>query len=323
MIRASEIPGVVATVVKNGRSTSAAAGFADLRARKRARPVDRFWIGSTTKTFVATVVLQLVGEGRLSLDDTVESRLPGLLKEGSRVRIRHLLGHRSGVPDYMRYEPWQSRVAANPRAIIPPVRLIASVADHLDFEPESSWEYSNTNYLILGELVERIEGAKIGTVLARRLFEPLGLRATAYESPGRGLRRGRMRGYELLGFGRPRDVTLHTLGGPWADGAIVSNARDLATFFGALLRGELLRPELLAEMKKVAPRSHGSGLGLFNLVSPCKPRTFFGNTGGTPGYMTFAAGSPDGRFLLVASVNGVGPSGIRAFGRLIDRLLCQ
>ena len=116
-------------------------------------------------------------------------------------------------------------------------------------------------------------------------------------------------------------MTFHTLGGPWADGAIVSNTPDLARFFRALLSGALLPPELLAEMKRVTPRSHGTGLGIFNLKSPCR-REYFGNTGGTPGYATFAAGSPGAKLIVVAAINGVGSEALRAFGRLVDRLLC-
>jgi D-alanyl-D-alanine carboxypeptidase len=86
-------------------------------------------------------------------------------------------------------------------------------------------------------------------------------------------------GYDVSGV-PPRDVSLHGLGGPWADGAIVSNARDLALFFGALLRGRLVPARLVARMKTVVPGSHGHGMGLARLGSPCG-RWFYGHTGGT------------------------------------------
>ncbi len=133
---------------------------------------------------------------------------------------------------------------------------------------------------------------------------------------------GRMHGYDVSGP-RPRDVSRHGLGGPWADGAVVSNARDLAVFFGALLRGNLVPPPLLAQMETIVPGSHGEGLGLYRLRSNCG-RSYWGHTGGTPGYVTFAAGSRDGRQLVVLAVNGVGPGAIRAMGRYLDsRLLCR
>ena len=103
----------------------------------------------------------------------------------------------------------------------------------------------------------------------------------------------------------------------------MSNARDLAVFFGALLRGRLVPPALVAQMRTIVPGSHGNGLGIFKLGSPCG-RWFYGNTGGTPGYMTFAAGSQDGRRMFVFAVNGVDPRQMEAIaGRYLDDLLCR
>ena len=103
----------------------------------------------------------------------------------------------------------------------------------------------------------------------------------------------------------------------------MSNAHDLAVFFGALLRGRLVPPPLLAQMETIVPGSHGEGLGLYRLRSNCG-RSYWGHTGGTPGNVTFAAGSRDGRQLVVLAVNGVGPDAIRAMGRYLDgRLLCR
>jgi Beta-lactamase len=121
----------------------------------------------------------------------------------------------------------------------------------------------------------------------------------------------------------PRDVSHYGLGGPWADGAIVSNARDLAVFFGALLRGQLVPPNLVAKMRTIVPHSHGEGLGIYRLGSPCG-RWFYGHTGGTPGYLTFAAGTVDGRRMVVLAVNGVDPSAMETIaGPDLDDLLCR
>jgi D-alanyl-D-alanine carboxypeptidase len=134
------------------------------------------------------------------------------------------------------------------------------------------------------------------------------------------LRDDELHGYDVSSS--PTDVSLHTLGGPWADGAIVSNAGDLATFFGALLRGRLVPPRLLAEMLTIVPRSHGEGLGMYRLPSPCG-RVFYGHTGGTPGYVTFAAGSRDGRRLYVVDWTGVSGEAIAHMDRYLDELLCR
>jgi D-alanyl-D-alanine carboxypeptidase len=182
--------------------------------------------------------------------------------------------------------------------------------------------YSNTNYLLLGAIVERVTGKALGRVLESRIFGPLGLRSTRFDGAPRRLKAGDLHGYDVKG-GRPIDVSTYTLGGPWADGALVSNARDLAVFIGALLRGKLVPRPLLAKMMTIVPRSHGEGMGLYRLPSPCGP-SWWGHTGGTPGYVTFMAGSRDGRRIVVLAVNGVGPAAIEAMGKFLDdKLLCR
>jgi D-alanyl-D-alanine carboxypeptidase len=322
LVATTSVPAVITLVEHDGQRVVVAAGHARLGGRQ-ARPGDRFWVGSVTKTFVAAVVMQLVDERRIRLDDTVHRYLPGRLRAGRQIRIRQLLNHTSGIPDYMQYEPWISTVARNPRATIPAKRLISSVAKlPLEYRPGSQASYSNTNYLVLGEILERVTDRRIAKLLERRIFTPLGLASTAFESGQRPLPPDQMHGYDITGS-TPRDVSLHRLGGPWADGAIVANARDLAVFFGALLRGRLVPPALMAQMRKIVPGSHGNGLGIFKLGSPCG-RWFYGNTGGTPGYMTFVAGSQDGRRMFVLAVNGVDPRRMEAIaGRYLDDLLCR
>jgi D-alanyl-D-alanine carboxypeptidase len=323
LVATSEIPAVITLVEKDGRRTVVAAGEADLRSHRAARPDDRFWVGSVTKSFVATVVVQLVAERKLRLDDTMDQLLPGRFREGKQIRLRHLLNHTSGIPEYMQLEPWSSAVAGNPRVVIPARRLVSAAARApLEFRPGSQTAYSNTNYLVLGEILERLTGRRVSELLRERIFEPLGLTATAFEPSRHALGDDQMHGYDITGT-TPRDVSLHRLGGPWADGAVVSNARDLVVFFGALLRGELVSPALVAEMLKVVPRSHGNGLGIFKLGSPCG-RWFYGNTGGTPGYLTFAAGSRDGRRVYVMALNGVDPNAMETIaGSYLDELLCR
>ncbi len=321
LVATTEIPAVVALFEQDGVRHIAAAGLADVKQKRPARPSDRFWVGSVTKAFVGTVAMQLVADRRLDLDDTLAKRLPGRVREGRRVRIRHLLNHTSGIPDYMQLEPFRSATARNPRLVIPPRRLIASaVRLRLEFAPGSRASYSNTNTILLAEFVERVTRKTLGRVLRERIFTPLRLRSTRYSAGGRRIDAGQLRGYDVDGV--RRDVSLHTLGGPWADGAIVSNARDLAVFFGALLRGKLVPRPLLAQMTTIVPGSHGEGLGIYRLGSPCG-RNYWGHTGGTPGYVTFAAVSPDGRRVVVVAINGVSGPALGAMGRFLDELLCR
>ena len=321
LIAASDIPGVITLVERDGHRDVVAAGEAEL-GRRAADPDGRFWVGSVTKTFIAVLVLQLVADRALSLDDRVDRLLPGRLRAGDRIRLRNLLNHTSGLTDYMSVEPSVSSVAGDPEVVIPARKLVSSVADFpLEFEPGSQASYSNTNYLVLGEILERITGSQLTALLDDRIFAPLDLEATEYENGRRSVRADEMHGYDLASS-PPVDVSLHALGGPWADGGIVSNARDLATFFTALLRGEIVPPALVAEMQRIVPGSHGEGLGLYRLPSPCG-RWLYGHTGGTPGYVTFAAGSRDGRRFLVVHWNGVSSEAIAAMDTYLDALICR
>jgi D-alanyl-D-alanine carboxypeptidase len=321
LVATSDIPAVITLVEEDGRRTVVAAGEAEI-GRRRAEPDDRFWVGSVTKTFVATIVMQLVAEHRLSLGDRVGELLPGRIRDGRRIRLAHLLNHTSGLSDYMRLEPWKSAVGRDPRAVVPARRLVSSAAAlPLAFGPGSQASYSNTNYLVLAEIVEHVTGRPLGRVLRERIFEPLEMTETSYDEGGRALGAGDLRGYDVS-RSPPLDVSLWGLGGPWADGAIVSNARDLAVFFGALLRAEVVPPTLLARMETVVPGSRGEGMGLYRLPSPCG-RWFYGHTGGMPGYVTFAAGTKDGQSLYIVNWNGVGPGAIDAMDDYLDALLCR
>jgi D-alanyl-D-alanine carboxypeptidase len=320
LIATSDIPGVITLVEENGRTDAVAAGDAEL-GRRAARPDERFWVGSVTKSFVAAVVMQLVAERELSLGDRLGELLPGRIRDGRRVRLRHLLNHTSGIPNYMEVEPWIGAVGSDPRAVIPPRRLVSSVAGlPLEFPPGTRASYSNTNYLVLAEILERVTEQSLASLLQERIFEPLALTATTYENGRRSVDGDQMHGYDLSSS-PPSDVSLHGLGGPWGDGGIVSNAQDLADFFTALLRGELVPPPLVALMRRTVPNSHGEGMGLYRLPSPCG-RRFYGHTGGTPGYVTFAAGSRDGRSFFVVHWNGVSSAAIDAMDEYLDALLC-
>jgi D-alanyl-D-alanine carboxypeptidase len=190
----------------------------------------------------------------------------------------------------------------------------------LEFPPGSRASYSNTNYLVLAEIVRRVTKRPLAVELRTRIFEQLGLGSTTYQPGRRVLRDTDLHGYDVSST-PPADVSHATLGGPWADGAIVSNAADLATFFGALLRGKVVPPRLLARMQEIVPESHGEGMGLYRLGSPCG-RFFYGHTGGTPGYVTFAGGTQDGRRLYVVAWTGVSTAAIAAMDAYLDALLC-
>jgi D-alanyl-D-alanine carboxypeptidase len=304
---AAGAPGVVALVNDGSRSGhrhliwTGASGVADLRSGRPMRPEHRFRAASLTKPFVATVVLQLVGQRRLSLSDTVERWLPGILPYGDRITVRQLLNHTSGVPEYalipkrelyqgIRFRSWSPR------------ELVALVADQPQMFPAgSAWSYSNTNYVLAGLIVEAVTGRSLSRELARRIFRPLRLGDTYFPVNFPFLVGPHARGYSLdidddLNpiEGPLLDVTVYNPSAIWAAGNIVSNEQDLARFFRALLGGRLLSRALLAEMKRPIELGPGVGYGLGLLVIDTPCGTLFGHDGGTPGFANTMLNSEDG-----------------------------
>jgi D-alanyl-D-alanine carboxypeptidase len=180
-----------------------------------------------------------------------------------------------------------------------------------DFEPGSSYGYSSTNYLVLGELVERVTGRGIGAAIRERIVGKLGLARTTFGRPAMSMR----------GYRNRQDVTTWTLGGPWADGAVWSDARGLARFFSVLLGGGLLNSSQLAEMLTKTPPSL-MGLGIGGERARCG-RTAWGHGGSTPGYETFALATRDGGTVVVAAANAGGHRVGHELFAAAERLFCR
>jgi D-alanyl-D-alanine carboxypeptidase len=310
-VRSEGAVGVVSLTRNRSGTWRGAAGMAVLQPPRRMRPGDRFRVASVTKTFVATVVLQLVGEGRLRLNDTVERRLPGLLPQGRRITLRQLLNHTSGLYDFVDDARFQARFLRDIRLVVPPRQTVGiAAARPLRFAPGTGWAYSNTGYQILGLMIERVTHEPLKQALTRRIFEPLALRHTSFE-PRPSLPEPVAHGYALHGgqlpipYGRRLDVTQSAGGGAWADGAIVSNVDDIARFYGALFSGKLLRRDLLREMERPVETDlpvRRAGLGVFRSALACGYA--WGHEGAMPGYLTQALVSKDGSRVVVMAANG-------------------
>jgi D-alanyl-D-alanine carboxypeptidase len=247
-----------------------------------------------TKTFTAAIVLQLVAEGRLRLDDRLERWLPGVVPGAHEITIRQLLNHRSGLANITDYPTWLEQAGRSPTTRpIDTMRFAAS--KQLVFRPGSQWRYSNTNYIALGLIIEKITGHPYRRELEQRILEPLGLDNTELPSTRTLL--------DLEDAGENPNV-------PWAAGAIVSNAYDVARFFSALLSGRVLSKESLARMKQTVvadPGGLGDGLGIFSTKLPCG--RFWGHDGGILDYGTLVRASDEGERVAVISVHGGSPSG--------------
>ncbi len=270
---------VIVLVSDHGHSTVATAGTPPPAAGQR------FRIGSVTKTFTATLVLQLVDQKRIGLDDPVGRYLPGVIPAGGKITIRELLQHRSGLANFTDYSSWMDQAEPSPSiGAIDALRFAAS--QPLLFAPGSQWEYSNTNYIALGLVIEKVTGHPFGQELQQRILKPLALSRT-----------------ELATTRRLPD--LHDPGTnpnlPWAAGGIVSDARDLARFFSALLSGHLVSRASLAEMMQTAGPFQ-DGLGIFAASLPCG--RFWGHSGGILDYGTLVDASGNSARIAVISVRG-------------------
>jgi D-alanyl-D-alanine carboxypeptidase len=300
-VLAAGAPGAAARVRDEHGVTQAASGVADLGTGRPMQPWLHYRVASVTKPFVATVVLQLAAEGRLSLEDTVARWLPGILPYADQVTVRQLLNHTSGVPDYESivlptlYGSLQGRLRA-----WTPQELVALVADQPpDFPPGTASSYSNTGYVLAGMVVEAATGHTLGQELARRIFGPLGLRDTFFPVNAPGIPEPYARGYSLP-LGQQEDPLLDfTVLNPsvaWAGGALVSNLGDLDRFFGALLGGRLLPAGLLAEMLTPVPTGVpgvGRGLGLVVIATPAG--RLVTHDGSIPGFYNIVFSTEDGR----------------------------
>jgi D-alanyl-D-alanine carboxypeptidase len=301
---AAGAPGAVVLVRDGDRTVRLTSGYADLKTKRAMGATDRFRVGSATKTFVATVVLQLVDERKLTLADTVERWLPGLVPNGRAITVRQLLNHTSGLFDYAEdSRAFGHTLTRLPTRVWTPRELVAIATSHAPlFAPGARWAYSNTNYFLLGLIVEAATGRPLETELRKRIFVPLRLRGTSFAMRSR-IVGTYAHGYEPIGGSGLQDVGRISPSLYWAAGAIVSTADDLARFFRELLGGRLLRPELLKAMRTtVAVTPHQRyGLGLYRNRTPCG--FFWGHGGGAPGYSTEALLRQDGGRQFVLLVN--------------------
>jgi D-alanyl-D-alanine carboxypeptidase len=297
-------PGALVVVRSASGLRRAQAGLARRRPRIAIAATDRFRVASITKTFVATVVLQLVAEGKLHLDDTVERWLPRLVPNGEAITIRELLNHTSGLFDYLDDSGFARAVVAHPGRAWQPRQLVATATSHPPlFPPGGGWSYSNTNYILLGLVVETVSGATIAQQLQQRVFQPLELTATSFPSDTR-IDGAHADGY--VGFAtlpRLRSLVDTSIVSPslgWAAGGIVSTGDDVTSFYAALLGGRLLPPSLLTAMKTPVPGFH-YGFGLLQVNTRCG--SVYGHEGDLLGYRTVLYSRPDGSRVGLVMIN--------------------
>ena len=325
-----DFPAAMASVREaNGRGRFYSAGVGDLATGAPVPVNGKVRIASATKMFTATVVLQLVGEGKIGLDEPVETYLPGMVRgdgiDGRDITVRQLLQHTSGLPEYFDVDYKEIRH----RYVEPRELVDRALAKPALFAPGTSWRYSNTNYVLAGLLVQRVTGRPVGEEITNRIIEPAGLRQTYWPGVGEETIRGRhARGYYTPS--EPRlDFTEMDPSWGWAAGQLVAAPGDVNTFLAALVGGKLLKPAQLAEMRKTTtapglPPNWRYGLGLVRIELSCG-EVAWGHGGDIDGYETRDAISEDGRAatVVVTALPNVAQADQMLPDAVLDTALCQ
>ncbi|MET9487449.1 serine hydrolase domain-containing protein [Nocardia sp. NPDC006630] len=277
-VSGADVPGAQLVLTDGSGTLQIDSGVGDLGTGAAFPDNAQVRIASNTKSFVSAVMLQLVGEARVELDAPVERYLPGVVRgpggDGNIVTIRNLLQHTSGIPDYILDLDLESVAALRQsRSSDDLIRL--AMAKTAEFTPGDHAEYSNTNYLIAGKVIERVTGLPVGVEVTRRILLPLGLRDTYWPLyPLESVIRGpHARAYHEFD-GTRTDVTDIDPGWGLPDGAMVSTGADMNRFYMALLAGRVLGAAELTEMERTVPsgdlrRSEDFGLGLFHWTTSC------------------------------------------------------
>jgi D-alanyl-D-alanine carboxypeptidase len=296
---------------EHGRRWTGRSGVAELGSRRPVPLGARFRIGSTTKPFVAAVVLQLVAAGRVRLDAPIERYLPGLIRghgnDGHAITVRELLQHTSGLPDDVADLPLLGEAFLRLRFHhYPPRQLLALALRHPPVAtPGRTWSYSNTNYIVLGLLIERVTGHPYGREIDRRILRPLHLDHTLVPGDSPEIPGPHAHGYlpvDQDGQTRLVDITRINPSWSWAGEEMISTTGDLNRFLAALLGGRLLPAAQLARMTQSVPaigdwdQYPGAryGLGLEQIPLACGGAAW-GHGGDIHGYSTRAWSTLDGR----------------------------
>jgi len=297
-------PGLNAGIWIPGRGSFVRAfGTADIATAAPMQIADHVRIASITKTFTAVAILRLVDQGRLRLDDTLSSYVEGI-DNGTRITIRNLLGMTSGIYDFTSDRQFLKDFTDDPLMAFAPGDVIAIVQRHSpDFAPGDKIAYCDTNYILLGLIIEKVTGRPAGEVIAEEILTPLGLRQTSFpidSTMPAPFARGYYAGED--GKGDLKDYTATNPAVAWTAGAMISTVGDLRVWAKALATGALLSPASYAEQMKFGwiatePLKVGYGLGVANFGG------LIGHNGAIFGYSTAMFYWPEEEAIIVLSGN--------------------
>lgn len=328
-------PGAAVHAGNGSESWTLSAGTGTINANRPIKADEHIRIGSQTKTFTAVVVLQLAEEGRVVLDAPIDDYLPGVVTgngyDGTRITVRQLLQHTGGLGAYSP-SPGLKTPPSNPDGTFSLSTLVRYALDASPpvSAPGEGFTYSNTDYYILGMLIEKLTGQPVHKAVTERVIEPLGLPHTLFPAPGdRTLPTPAVNGYHGVRVGSfylwvpavSYDPSLYS-----SAGAMISTLEDLSDFYQALNTGKVLSAKSVAEMRTIRQVGTGNGYGLgLQTYEPSCGGTARGHSGGVPGYQTFTLAMDDGRYVsLVTNVLvQVGQRPDAQLTKLLDTALCE
>ena len=333
--KAGSFPGAtLGVVLANGESFGLAVGFSDRGARTPMKPTDRMPAGSVGKTFAAATALQLIKEGKIGLDDKIEkylgreqwfSRLPN----AKDITVRQLMNHTSGLVRYEFKDQFTKDLTANPEKVWKPAELVFYLLDEKPpFEAGKGWDYSDTNYIVLGMIIEKVTGRKFYDEANKRLLKPLKLTETIPQDGPR--LQGLVQGYAGRNnpFGGTDEMIVNGKFAinpqfEWTGGGYVSTAHDLARWAKMIYEGKAYSPDLLPQVvdgvsAPMLGRESKYGLGVIIRKTPLG--TSYGHSGFFPGYMTDMMYFPEHKVAVAVQVNtSVG----RSLGKPLSRVLVE
>lgn len=333
--KAGKFPGAtLGVVLANGESFGLAVGYSDRAAKTPMKADDRMLAGSTGKMFAAAVVFQLVADGRLNFDDKIEKYLgkePWFtrLPNAKDVTVRMLLNHTSGLVRYEFKKEFTDFLTANPMKVWTPEERLAYLFDEKPpFEAGKGWDYSDTNYIVLGMIIERITGKKFYDEARKRFIKRHKLGGTiAQEGP---VIKGVIQGYagasnpfggkdEMIANGKfVVNPQLEWTGGGWA-----STSQDLARWAKMYFEGKAFDAALLPQILDGVPAKLGPNVkyGLCVMIRPTSAGTSYGHSGFFPGYLTDVMYFPDKKIAIAVQVNtSVGQSLGKPLGRVLAEI---
>lgn len=305
LVKQHEFPAALATVTEaGGKAVAYTSGTAELGRYVPVPKNGQVRAGSNTKAFVAVVVMQLVAENKVQLDAPITKYLPGAIKD-ERITVRQLLNHTSGLANYTQYMGLDKFEEQRHRYYEPHELLAIGNAHPPTNEPGAKFKYSNTNYVLLGLLIQKVTGRPVAENVDHRVLRKLDLRDTYWPGVGEQDINGKhAHGYARTGNG-VEDVTELDPSWGWAAGQIISTTKDLNTFYRGLLKGDLLPRKELDEMRKTVDTKGEMmpgveyGLGIASTPLTCGGR-YWGHGGDIHGYETRGGVTVDGRAFSVA-----------------------